>query len=334
MTRPHPFTKPRALATLTLAAGLALGAAAPAVAQEYPARPISIIVPFSAGGPTDTVARVLAASMAGPLGGNMVVENKPGVGGTLGAAEVARAQPDGYKLLVHHIGMSTQPALYRKLSFDSVKSFQPIALINDVPMTVLSRKEFPAKDLKELVAYAQKNADKVTLANAGIGSASHLCGLMFMSTIEAQLTPVPYKGTAPAMTDLMGGQVDLLCDQTTNTTEQIKSNRVVAYAVTTPERVPSLPDLPTTTESGLPALQVGVWHALYAPAGTPKPVVDKLVAAAQAALKDEALLKRFSDLGAIVYPVADQTPEGVEKKLKAEIGRWTPIIQKAGIYAD
>ena len=312
-----------------------LGVSATAQAQsDYPTRPISVIVPFSAGGPTDTVARALAAAMTGPLGGTLVVENKPGAGGTIGAAEVARAAPDGYKLLVHHIGMSTQPALYRKLPFDSIKSFQPIALINDVPMTVLSKKGFPAKSLKELVDYSKKNPDKVTLANAGVGSASHLCGLMFMSAIDSALTPIPYKGTAPAMTDLMGGQVDLLCDQTTNTTEQIKADRVAAYAVTTEKRVPSLPDLPTTAEAGLPALQVGVWHALYAPAGTPKPVVDKLVAATQAALKDPGLQKRFADLGAVLYPVSEQTPEGVEKKLKAEIDRWTPIIQKAGVYAD
>ena len=325
------FASPTA-AALTLTLGL--GLAGSALAQDYPSRPISVIVPFSAGGPTDTVARVLAAAMTKPLGGTLVVENKPGAGGTLGAAEVARAAPDGYKLLVHHIGMSTQPALYRKLSFDSVKSFQPIALINDVPMTVLSKNGFPAKDFPELVAYTKKNADKITLANAGVGSASHLCGLMFMSAIDAQLTPIPYKGTAPAMTDLMGGQVDLLCDQTTNTTEQIKAKRVTAYAVTTAQRVPTLPELPTTAEAGLPALQVGVWHALYAPAGTPKAVVDKLVAAAQQALKDPGLQSRFTDLGAISYPASEQTPEGVAKKLKSEIDRWTPIIQKAGVYAD
>ncbi len=332
MSHPRSTVAAAAVATAGIACGLF--ASAPASAQEYPSRPISVIVPFAAGGPTDTVARVLAAAMTKPLGGTLVVENKAGAGGTLGAAEVARAAPDGYKLLVHHIGMSTQPALYRKLSFDSVTSFQPIALINDVPMTVIAKKDFPAKDLKEMVEYAKKNKDKVTLANAGVGSASHLCGLLFMSAIDTALVSVPYKGTAPAMTDIMGGQVDLLCDQTTNTTEQIRGEKVRAYAVTTPNRLPTLKDLPTTTEGGLPQLQVGVWHALYAPKGTPKPVVDKLVAAVQEAMKDEGLLKRFSDLGAVAYPVADQSPAGVEKKLKAEIDRWTPIIRKAGIYAD
>ena len=331
MFKPSLKTASLTAAVLTLGLGLSGPAAAQA---DYPSWPISVIVPFAAGGPTDTVARALAAAMTKPLGGTIVVENKPGAGGTLGAAEVARATPDGYKLLVHHIGMSTQPALYRKLSFDSIKSFQPIALINDVPMTVLSKNGFPAKSFKELVEYTKKNSDKITLANAGVGSASHLCGLMFMSAIDAQLTPIPYKGTAPAMTDLMGGQVDLLCDQTTNTVEQIKAGRVMAYAVTTSERVASVANLPTTAEEGLPALQVGVWHALYAPAGTPKAVVDKLVAAAQAGLNDEGLKKRFNDLGAVLYPVSEQTPEGVAKKLKAEIDRWTPIIQKAGVYAD
>lgn len=328
----QPIRRSAPLAALTLTLGL--GLAGPAAADDYPSRPITIIVPFSAGGPTDTVARVLAASMTKPLGGTLVVENKPGVGGTLGASDVARAKPDGYRLLVHHIGMSTAPALYRKLPFDVIKGFQPIAMINDVPMTVLSKNGFPAKTLQELVDYSKKNADKVTLANAGIGSASHLCGLMFMSAIDTQLTPIPYKGTAPAMADLMGGQVDLLCDQTTNTTEQIKGKRVEAYAVTTEKRIPTLPDLPTTTEGGLPALKVGVWHAIYAPAGTPKPVVDKLVSAVQAALKDPALQSKYADLGAMTYPPAAQTPEGVEKHLKAEIDRWTPIIRKAGVYAD
>ena len=320
---------------VSIAAAFAVAlTAGPAAAQNYPSKPVSFVVPFAAGGPTDIVARSLAAAMEKPLGGPVIVENKAGAGGTIAAADVARAAPDGYRLLVHHIGMSTQPALYRKLSFNSITDFQPIVLINDVPMTLLAKLDFPAKDIRELIAYVKQNAAKITLANAGIGSASHLCGLMFMSALDQQLTPVPYKGTAPAMTDLMGGQVDILCDQTTNTTQQIKSGKVKAYAVTTAERIPTFPDLPTTKEGGLPSLQVGVWHALYAPKNTPKPIVDKLVQAAQAALADEGLKKRFADLGAILYPVAQQTPEAVAAKLKSEIERWTPIIQKAGIYAD
>ena len=309
--------------------------AAPAAAQDYPARPVTIVVPFAAGGPTDTVARALAAAMEKPLGGpSIIVENKPGAGGTIAAADVARAAPDGYRLLVHHIGMSTQPTLYRKLSYDAQTSFQPITLINDVPMTIVTKADFPAKDFAELITYVKKNSDKITLANAGIGAASHLCGLMFMSAIDKQLTPVPYKGTAPAMTDLMGGQVDMMCDQTTNTTQQIKAGKIKAYAVTSPDRLATFPELPTAKESGLPTLQIGIWHALYAPKGTPQAVVDKLVAAAQAALADPGLQKRFTDLGAVTYPKEQQNPEAVATKLKAEIEQWEPIIKKAGVYAD
>ncbi len=309
--------------------------AAPAAAQDYPARPVTIVVPFAAGGPTDTVARALAAAMEKPLGGpSIIIENKPGAGGTIAAADVARAAPDGYRLLVHHIGMSTQPTLYRKLSYNAQTSFQPITLINDVPMTIVTKADFPAKDFKELISYVQKNADKITLANAGIGAASHLCGLMLMSAVDRQLTPVPYKGTAPALTDLMGGQVDLMCDQTTNTTQQIKSGKIKAYAVTSAERLATFPDLPTAKESGLPTMQIGIWHALYAPKGTPKAVVDKLVAAAQTALADPALQKRFEELGAVMYPKDMQTPQAVETKLKAEIAQWAPVIKKAGVYAD
>ncbi len=320
---------------VSLTAGAALGLAAlPAAAQDFPSRPVTFVVPFAAGGPTDIVARSLAAAMEKPLGGSIVVENKPGAGGTIAAADVARAQNDGYRLLVHHIGMSTQPTLYRKLSYSSVNDFQPITLINDVPMTIVTKADFPAKDFKELLAYVKANSAKITLANAGIGAASHLCGLMFMTAIDRQLTPVPYKGTAPALTDLMGGQVDLMCDQTTNTTQTIRSGKIKAYAVTSAERLATFPDLPTAKESGLADLQIGIWHALYAPKGTPRPVVDKLVAAAQQALADPGLQKRFAELGAVLYPKEQQTPEAVTEKLKSEIARWEPVIKKAGVYAD
>lgn len=319
----------------SVAAGVTLGLLVlPAAAQNFPDKPVTMVIPFSAGGPTDTVGRSLAAAMEKSLGASVIVENKPSAGGIVGAQDVARAAPDGYRILLHHIGMSTQPTLYRKLSYKPLTDFQPIALINEVPMTIIGRPDFPAKDFKELISYVKQNAAKITLANAGIGAASHLCGLLFMSSLESQLTPVPYKGTAPAMTDLMGGQVDLLCDQTTNTTQQIKSGRVKAYAVTSAERLSTFPDLPTTKEGGLPALQIGIWHALYAPKGTPKPVVDKLVAATQAGLTDPGLQKRFAELGAVTYPKAQQTPEAVTAKLKAETEQWAPIIKKAGDYAD
>jgi tripartite-type tricarboxylate transporter receptor subunit TctC len=310
-------------------------AAACVGAQTYPTKPIAITVPFAAGGPTDVVARTLAEAMTRSLpGASVIVENVAGAGGTIGVTKVAKAAPDGYSLLVHHIGMATAPALYRKLAFDPLKDFDYIGLINEVPMTLLVKSGFPAGSVKELIPYLKANAAKVSFANAGLGSASHLCGLMFMSTIETDLTTVPYKGTAPAMTDLIGGQVDMLCDQTTNTTQQIKAGKVKALAVTSPRRLETLKELPTMSESGLPGFSVSVWHALYAPKGTPKPVVDKLVAALQGAIKDPAVVKRHADLGAELVSVDRATPEALGKHLAAEVTRWGPIIRKAGVYAD
>lgn len=317
------------------AIALALGVFSTAAsAQAYPTKPITMIVPFSAGGPTDTVARTLAASMQEDLKQTVIVENVGGAGGTIGVAREARSAPDGYTILLHHIGMSTAPTLYRKLSYDPLKDFEYIGQVADVPMTMIARGNFPAKDAKEFLAYVKANHDKLSYANAGLGSASHLCGLLFMSAIQADFTTVPYKGTGPAMNDLLGGQVDFMCDQTTNTTSQIKGGKVKAYAVTTTERVASLPDLPTMEEAGLKGFEVAVWHALYAPKGTPKPVVDRLVAALQKALKDPAVKARFNDLGTAPVPLEDATPESLKKKLTAEIAKWRPVIQKAGQYAD
>lgn len=318
---------------LLAAVGLA-AAAFGAGAQQFPSKNVSIVVPFAAGGPTDTVARAVAAAMEKPLGGSIIVENKPGAGGTIGAQDVARATPDGHRLLVWHIGMATAPALYRKLPFDPLKNFEYIGLINDVPMTLITRPDLPVKDVKELIAYVKANKDKVTLANAGLGAASHLCGLLFQQAIQQEITTVPYKGTAPALTDLIGGQVDILCDQTTSTTEQIRAGKVKALALTAPKRLDTLKDVPTAAEAGLPGLELSIWHAMYAPKGTPKPVVDKLVQALQAALKDPALQKRFADLGSVVVAQDRATPEGLGSHLKSEIDKWTPIIKKAGQYAD
>jgi tripartite-type tricarboxylate transporter receptor subunit TctC len=321
--------------SLKLVAGLLAAAVAAGVsAQTFPTKPVSIVVPFAAGGPTDTVARVIGQAMEKHLGTNVIVENKPGAGGTIGATEVARAAPDGYKVLVWHIGMATSPALYRKLSFDPLKDFAYIGLINDVPMTLLTRTTLPVSTLKELVTYAKANRDKTTLANAGLGAASHLCGLLFQQAIETDLTTVPYKGTAPAITDLIGGQVDILCDQTTNTTEQIRGGKVKALALTAPKRLDTLKDLPTAAEAGLPGFELSIWHGMYAPKGTPQPVVDKLVAALQAALKDPSVNKRFADLGATTVTPERATPDGLARHLKAEIDKWSPIIKKAGVYAD
>jgi tripartite-type tricarboxylate transporter receptor subunit TctC len=247
---------------------------------------------------------------------------------------VKNAKPDGYTILIHHIGMATTPALYRQLRFNPLTDFEYIGLINDVPMTIIANEKVPAKDFKEFLAYIKSNKDKVSYANAGIGAASHLCGMLFMSAIQTDLLTVPYKGTGPAMNDLLGGQVTFMCDQTTNTTSQIKSGKVKVYGVTSAKRVASLPDVPTLQEQGLKGFEVGIWHALYAPKGTPKPVVDKLVAALQDTLKDESVKKRFADLGATTYAPDKATPAALQAHLKAEIDKWTPLIKKAGVYAD
>jgi len=312
----------------------ALAVSAAAFAQGYPNRTITIVVPFSAGGPTDTVTRLVAQSMTKTLGQTVIVENAVGAGGTIGTNKVAKAAPDGYTLLLFHIGMSTAPALYRKLPFNPLTDFEYLGLVTDVPMTFIAKKDFPAKDMKELIAYVKANKDKVTYANAGLGAASHLCGMLLMTAIQTDLTTVPYKGTGPAMTDLIGGQVDFMCDQTTNTIPQIKGGKVKAYAVTTPQRIKALADLPTVQEAGIKNFHVGVWHGMYAPKGTPKPVVDKLNAALRAALKDPTVIAKFADLGTEPVPDSLATTEAHAKHLKAEIEKWGPIIKKAGVYAD
>lgn len=314
----------------------ALGAAifaSPAFA-EYPERAITMIVPFSAGGPTDTVTRLVAESMSKELGQQVVVENVGGAGGTLGAGKAAQAAPDGYTLLMHHIGMSTAPTLYRKLAFNPLEAFEYIGLVTEVPMVIVAKPNFEPTDMKGLVEYVKANKDKVNYANAGIGAASHLCGMLFMSAIETRVTTVPYKGTGPALTDLMGGQVDFMCDQTTNTTNQIKEGKIKAYAATTEKRLDALPDVPTAAESGYPALTFGIWHGVYAPKGTPKEAIDKLSAALQKALQDSNVIERFASLGTTPVAQEEATPAALEAKLKSEIARWKPVIDAAGEYAD
>lgn len=306
-----------------------------AQAQDYPTRAISMVVPFAAGGPTDIVARSMAESMGRAMGGaKIVVENVAGAGGTIAPTRVARAKPDGYTILIHHIGMSTAPTLYRKLPYNPVKDFEHIGLINEVAMTLLVKNAMPVKNIGEFLPYLKANASKITMANAGIGAASHLCGLLFMSALGTDLVTAPYKGTGPALADLMGGQVDLLCDQTTSTVPAIKAGKVRALAVTSPQRLGVLPDLPTLDEVGLKGFNVSIWHGFYAPKGTPKVALDKLEAALKAALKDPAIVKRFADLG--TEPVAPDkaSPAGLRAKLTSEIQRWEPLIKKAGTFAD
>ena len=320
---------------------LFLAAIAPTLASsawaDYPDKPIVLVVPFSAGGPTDKVARDLAEALRKPLGGQaIIIENVGGAGGTLGAAKVAKASNDGYTLLLHHIGMSTAPALYRKMTYDTLGDFEYLGMVNEVPMTLIGKPTLPATNYAELVKWMDANKGKINLANAGLGAASHLCGLLFQSTLKIDMQTVPYKGTGPAMTDLLGGQVDLMCDQTTNTTTQIESGKVKAFAVTTSKRLttPALKALPTLDEAGLKGFNVSIWHGLYAPKGTPKAVTDKVNAALRLALKDVEFIKREEALGAVI--VTDARLGGAEHKkfVEAEINKWGPVIKAAGQYAD
>ena len=303
-------------------------------AGGYPDGAITIVVPFAAGGPTDTVTRLIAEPMSAELGQQITVTNVEGAGGTVAAGEVATAEPDGYTVLMHHIGMSTTPTLYPDLAYDPLVDFKTIGLVTEVPMTIIARKDFEPTTLEELVDYVTENADTVTYANAGIGAASHLCGLLFQSAIGVTLTEVPYDGTGPALTDLVGGQVDFMCDQTTNTTGQIEAGEVKAYAVTTPERIEALPDLPTTAEGGLPDVEVSVWHGLYVPAETPDEVVQALTAALQVALADQNVIDELAKLGAAPVPEDQATPEALTEKLESQIELWRPIIEEAGVTAS
>ena len=317
--------------------GLALSAVASATLAAYPEKPITIVVPFTAGGPTDKVARDLAEALRTPLNNqSIIIENVGGAGGTLGAAKVAKAPADGYTLLLHHIGMATSPALYRNMSFKVLDDFEYLGMINEVPMTLIGRPNLPANNFAELRKWVEANKGKINLANAGLGAASHLCGLLFQQSMAVDMTTVPYKGTAPAMTDLLGGQVDLMCDQTTNTTGQIESGKVKAFAVTTlkPLTTPALAKLPTLDSQGMKGFNVTIWHGLYAPKGTPKDITDKLNTALKAALKNAEFLKREEALGAVVVTDNRLDPAEHKKFVGAEINKWGPVIRAAGEYAD
>jgi tripartite-type tricarboxylate transporter receptor subunit TctC len=320
----------------TLLALAALSVATGALAA-YPEKPITIVVPFAAGGPTDKVARDLAEVLRKGLNNQtVVIENVGGAGGTLGAGKVAKANPDGYTFLLHHIGMATSPGLYRNLPYKTLDDFEYLGMVNDVPMTLIGRPSLPANNYAELVKWLEANKGKINLANAGLGAASHLCGLLFQQSLKIDMTTVPYKGTAPAMTDILGGQVDLMCDQTTNTTGQIEAGKVKAYAVTTlkPLTTPALSKLPTLDSQGLKGFNVSIWHGLYAPKGTPKPILDQMNAALRAALKDPEFIKRQEALGAVVISDNRVSPAEHKKFVEAEINKWGPAIKAAGQYAD
>lgn len=319
-----------ALATLALACG----AGAATAQTNWPTRSITLVVPFAAGGPTDVVARTLAGHMSKTLGQTVVVENKLGAGGTVAAAAVAKAPPDGYTFFIHHNGMATSTALYRKLPFNPLADFEYVSQVVDVPMTLLARKDFPANTMPELIAHVKANAGKINLATAGLGAVSQLCGLMFQRAVDVNLTEVPFQGTAPAMNALLGGQVDILCDQTTQTIPQIKAGNVKFYGVTTRSRIKALPDAPTLAEGGLKDFEVIVWHGVYAPKGTPRPILDRVNAAIKIALKDAEVAKRMADLGAEIAPDAKLSPEGLQTWLKSEIDKWGPVIRASGKFAD
>ena len=316
----------------TVAASLL--AAATVQAQGYPTRPITLVVPFAAGGPTDVVARTLSIPMSKALGQTVLVENRVGAGGTLAAGAVARAANDGYTFLIHHNGMATAPALYRKLTYNPLTDFEYVSQVVDVPMTLVARKDLPAKTFPELITYLKAQGDKVNLAHAGLGAVSHLCGMVFRQAIGVDLTTVPYSGTGPAMQALLGGQVDLMCDQTTQTVPHIKAGSVRFYGVTTAQRIKALPEAPTLAEQGLKGFEVMVWHGVYAPKGTPKEATEKFNAALRTALKDPNFTARMAELGAEIVPDAKLTPEGLRSWLKQEIDRWGPVIKSAGVYAD
>lgn len=316
-----------------LLAGTFLVASA-SFAQSYPERQITMVVPFSAGGPTDTVGRLIAEKMSADLGQQIIVENVGGAGGTLGAGQVATAEADGYTILLHHIGMATSATLYRELAYKPLEAFEYIGLVTEVPMTLVARKDFEPTDMASFVSYVKENADTITMANAGIGAASHLCGMLFMQAVEAPIVTVPYKGTGPALTELLGGQIDIMCDQSTNTTEHIKAGTIKAYAVTSPARLDIFPDLPTVAESGLASMEVGIWHGLYAPKGTPAEATARLTAALQVALADPDIAAKFAELGTAPSSAAEATSEALKARLESEIARWKSVIDAAGVYAD
>lgn len=319
-----------------LLVGLALVSAPGfAIAQTaFPTKPITLMVPAAAGGPTDTVARLLAESMTRTLGQNVLVENAGGAGGTIGMSRVAAAAPDGYTIAVWHIAHATAPALYENLKYNVVNDFDHLGRITDVPMALVSKPALPTKNVKELLDWIRVEKGKVTYGHAGVGSASHLCTLILMKELGVQMVGVGYRGTGPAMTDLMGGQFDIMCDQTTNTTNQIKEGKIKGYAVTTKSKVSSLPDLPTLDSGAMPGFEVSAWHAMWAPKGLPKDVSDKLVAALQAALKDPKVVERFASLGTEPVAPALVTPDALKSYLAAEVKRWDGVIKAAGVKGN
>lgn len=307
----------------------------PVLAQEaYPNRTITLITPYAPGGGSDFLTRTLAEALKTRLNQTVVVQNVAGAGGAVGSMQAAKAKPDGYTLLLNHIGMSTIPLLYKKLNFDPLVSYEFIGLFAEAPMVILARKDFAPRDFAELVAYAKANKEKLTMASSGMGSATHLCAMLFQEALGVPMTMVQYKGGAPAMVDVRAGQVDLLCDLPTTTSSQIRSGDVRAYVLTASRRMSSLPDVPTAAEVGMPSLNVGAWYGFYAPAGTPKPIIDVLNAALRDVVQDRTVARQLEKIETYLLPLDQATPAAHRQKLASQIELWRPIIEKAGIQAE
>jgi tripartite-type tricarboxylate transporter receptor subunit TctC len=306
-------------------------AAGGALAQAWPARPITMVMPYAPGGPGDAITRVFAAAMQKTLGQQVVVDNPAGASGTIGTAKVARSAPDGYTLLMIHVSHATNLAMYKDLPYHPVNDFEPIGSATSGPMVIVARNEFPPKDLNEFVAYLKANPAKVSLAHAGVGSASHLCGLMMMNVLNVKLNEIPYKGTGPALTDLMGGQVDILCDQTSGTVPSVKGGKIKAYAAAGKARLRDLPAVPAIAEAGVQGFDINISFGLYAPKGTPRPVLEQLTAALQKSVADPDVRARLDAMGVAAVSVEQATPAALRAHLKSEIDTLGPLLVKAGV---
>jgi tripartite-type tricarboxylate transporter receptor subunit TctC len=326
----HPLRKLLKSVCVIASTAFALSAAQ---AQSYPARPITMVVPFPAGSATDTVARVIGTKMSDKLHQPVIMENVPGAGGTIAAARVARAQADGYTLLIHTT-IALSAALYKNLSYDTATAFEPIGLVNIGPYVLAANPSYPAKDAKELFANLKANAGKITLSNAGVGTGSHLCAVMLSQTLGVEPNLIPYKSTSQALQDVIAGHVNLLCDQTTNAFPQLTAKKIKAYAITSPQRNPSFPDIPTMRELGIPQVDVSVWHGLYAPKGTPAAIVEQLNAALQVALADPDVQKRFAEMGTYPFPADQRSPAAHAKRLGDELVRFREVVKKGNIQID
>lgn len=306
----------------------------PIAFAEYPEKQITMVVPYAPAGSTDVMGRILAQTMSKNLGQPIVVDNTGGAGGTIGALRVVRAPADGYTILFHNMAQAASPALYSKLSYDPQTDFSAIGVVNDVPMVLVARKDFPANSLQGLIDYIKANPGKLNFANAGVGSTSNLCEVLMKSSLSADWTSISYKGTGPALNDLLAGQVDVICDQPASTLQHIKGGNLKALAVATKERISSLPQTPTFSQSGMPGFQLTVWHGLYAPKNTPKPVIDRLVVSLNTALKDPLLVQRFTEMDAMIVPPSSATPSYLRNFLKADVERWRIALKNVGIKPE